>query len=666
MPAGAYEYKVAINRSWTENYGAGGAPGGANIPLTAPGGTVTFTYDDATHVISDDVPRPVGAERGAHWVRRGVIAWDLPDAREGFTYRLHAAPDGGMTVDDGAIAGGTSFPLTLDDGGLPADVRSDFPHLAAYEALELSDTARRRARALLRGQLAVAAYDASGALVRVTGVQIPGVLDDLYAAAARAELGPTWHRGKPHLAVWAPTAKNVTLLLGDRRVAMRRGRDGVWRAEGRKSWRGARYAFEVVVYAPTASAVVTNVVTDPYSLGLTTNSARSILVDLDSRRLRPHGWDRLRKPGLEQSEDMTIYELHVRDFSITDETVPAGHRGTYRAFTHDRSDGMRHLRGLADAGMTALHLLPTNDIATIEERRAAQQEPPCTLTPVPPDGEWQQECVGRVRDLDGFNWGYDPLHYTTPEGSYSTSPGGTARTREFREMVAGVNRAGLRVVMDVVYNHTPAAGQDPKSILDRIVPGYYHRLIAHHGRGRDLHLLLEHRERAPHDGEADGRVDRDLGARVQGRRLPLRPHGPPLAGQHARRAARARPPDRAPRRRRRPQHLHLRRGLELRRGGEQRALRAGQPAQPLRHRDRHVLRPAARRGARRRAVRRGPARAGLRQRAVHRSQRRDESTTARAGSGSSAPGCCSTTTRSRSGSRATCATTGSSTARARR
>ncbi len=476
VPAGAYGYKVAIDRSWTENYGAGGARGGADIPLTAPGGTVTFTYDDATRVISDDVPRPVGAERGAHWVRRGVIAWDLPDAREGFTYRLHAAPDGGMTVDDGAIVGGTSFPLTLDDGGLPADVRSDFPHLAAYEALELSDAARRRARALLRGQLAVAAYDATGALVRVTGVQIPGVLDDLYAAAARAELGPTWRRGKPHLAVWAPTAKNVTLLLDDRRVAMRRGRDGVWRAEGRKSWRGARYAFEVVVYAPTVSAVVTNLVTDPYSLGLTTNSARSILVDLDSRRLRPQGWDRLRKPGLEQSEDMTIYELHVRDFSIADETVPAGHRGTYRAFTHDRSDGMRHLRGLADAGMTALHLLPTNDIATIEERRAAQQEPPCTLTTVPPDGEWQQACVGEVRDLDGFNWGYDPLHYTTPEGSYSTSPGGTARTREFRELVAGVNRAGLRVVMDVVYNHTPAAGQDPKSILDRIVPGYYHRL----------------------------------------------------------------------------------------------------------------------------------------------------------------------------------------------
>jgi pullulanase-type alpha-1,6-glucosidase len=473
VPAGAYDYKVAINRRWDENYGAGGSPGGANIPITAPGGPVTFTYDDTTHVISDDVPRPVGAERGAHWVRRGLIAWNRTD---GATYRLHAAPDGGMTLDDGQIVGGTSFPLTGDPAGLPADVRADSPHLASYGALTLSPEARRRARSLLRGQLAVAAYDASGALLAVTGVQIPGVLDDVYASAAHADLGPTWRHGKPRLGLWAPTAKSVTLLLGDRRVDMRRGRDGVWRADGRKSWRNARYAFEVVVYSPTANAVVTNVVTDPYSLGLTANAGRSILVDLDDDSLKPHGWDRLRKPRLAQPEDMTIYELHVRDFSITDETVPGADRGTFRAFTHRGSDGMRHLSGLARAGMTALHLLPTNDIATIEERRAAQAEPACDLPSFPPDSEQQQACIEPIRDADGFNWGYDPLHYTTPEGSYSTAPDGTARTREYREMVSAVNGAGLRVVMDVVYNHTPAAGQDPKSILDRIVPGYYQRL----------------------------------------------------------------------------------------------------------------------------------------------------------------------------------------------
>jgi pullulanase-type alpha-1,6-glucosidase len=466
VPAGPFEYKVALNGSWDENYGAGGAPGGSNIPLAAPGGPLTFTYDHATHVISDDAPVVLGSERAAHWLRRGLLAWDAPDAA---SYRLHVAPEGGLEVVDGTIPG-DSYALTPSGAPVPGD----FPHLAALDTFELSAAGQRAARELLTGQLIVAAYDAEGELVGATGVQIPGVLDDLYASAAQARLGPTWHGRTPKLAVWAPTAKDVQLVLGERRLAMRRGRDGVWRIEGRRSWRNAEYAYAVTVYVP--DGVVTNVVTDPYSLGLTLNSRRSLLVDLDDPVLKPHGWDRLRKPRLEQPEDSTIYELHVRDFSITDETVPARHRGTYLAFTDDRSDGMRHLRRLAGSGLNSLHLLPSNDIATIEEDRSKQQEPQCDLPSFPPASEAQQACLEPVRDTDGFNWGYDPLHYTTPEGSYSTRPDGTARTLEFREMVKGINRAGLRVVMDVVYNHTPAAGQDPKSILDRIVPGYYHRL----------------------------------------------------------------------------------------------------------------------------------------------------------------------------------------------
>ncbi len=445
-----------------------------------PAAPITFTYDHATHVISDDLPRPVGAERGAHWLRAGVIAWDLPDDRDGLSYRLHWAPDGGLTAEDGAIVGGTSFPLELDAAGLPAGVREQYPHLGAYEALRVNGAARRRARELLTGQLVVAAYDADGRLVRATGVQIPGVLDDLYADAADARLGPTFRGRRPRLAVWAPTAKQVGLLISlnglERRVAMRRGDDGVWRAKGRRAWRNAAYAYEVKVYVPTLDEVVTNVVTDPYSLALTTNSQRSVLVDLRARSLTPRGWNRLAKPPLAQPEDSTIYELHVRDFSITDETVPAAHRGTYLAFTDAGSAGMRHLRGLARAGMNTLHLLPSNDIATIEEDRAAQEEPACDLASFPPDSPEQQACLEPVADQDGFNWGYDPLHYTTPEGSYATEPDGPARTLEFRRMVQGINGAGLRVVMDVVYNHSPAAGQDPKSILDRVVPGYYQRL----------------------------------------------------------------------------------------------------------------------------------------------------------------------------------------------
>ena len=82
VPAGAFEYKVALNGSWDENYGAGGAPGGANIALNAPGGELTFTYDHATHVISDSTPVVLGRRKAAHWLRRGLLAWEAPDGRD--------------------------------------------------------------------------------------------------------------------------------------------------------------------------------------------------------------------------------------------------------------------------------------------------------------------------------------------------------------------------------------------------------------------------------------------------------------------------------------------------------------------------------------------------------------------------------------------------------
>src|SRR4051812_18680085 len=490
VPAGSYEYKGAINNSFDENYGADGQPGGANIPITAPGGAITFTYDESTHRITDDTAKPLESRRAAHWVRQGLLAWKLPAQRAGYSYRLYAAPEGGLRISAGAISGGTSYPLTLDDSGLPADVRAQSPQLASFQALRLASDARRLAPSLLTGELVVAAYDASGALAQadgeplVTGVQIPGVLDDVYAGAANARLGPTWDTLVPSLAVWAPTAKNVDVLIdrvgseSEQRLPMQLDANGVWKLSGDPTWRNARYRYAVTVYVPAVDTVVTNIVTDPYSLALTTNSQQSVLADLDDPALKPAGWDALTKPRLAQPADSTIYELHIRDFSITDQTVPAAHRGTYLAFTDTSSDGMRHLHALARAGMNTLHLLPSNDIATIQENRAQQQQPACdrALSAYPADSDQQQACVARITGTDGFNWGYDPLHYTTPEGSYATDAEGVARTREFREMVKGINGAGLRVVMDVVYNHTPAAGQASNSILDRIVPGYYQRL----------------------------------------------------------------------------------------------------------------------------------------------------------------------------------------------
>jgi pullulanase len=133
---------------------------------------------------------------------------------------------------------------------------------------------------------------------------------------------------------------------------------------------------------------------------------------------------------------------------------------------------MRHLRALAAAGLTDIHLLPVFDFATVPEAGCAT--PSISGTP---DGESQQAAIDRVRAGDCFNWGYDPLHFTAPEGSYaSDAADGRVRVREFRAMVMALHAAGLRVGMDVVYNHTSASGQHEHAVLDRIVPGYYQRL----------------------------------------------------------------------------------------------------------------------------------------------------------------------------------------------
>ena len=113
VPTGSYEYKVALNGTWDENYGGAGAPGGANLPITSTGDPITFTYDHRTHLISDDTPKPLISDSAAHWLRRGTIAWDLPDSRDGFTYRLYWAAEGGLARDGNEITGGESVPLTV-------------------------------------------------------------------------------------------------------------------------------------------------------------------------------------------------------------------------------------------------------------------------------------------------------------------------------------------------------------------------------------------------------------------------------------------------------------------------------------------------------------------------------------------------------------------------
>ncbi|MFC8128332.1 pullulanase-type alpha-1,6-glucosidase [Streptomyces sp. NPDC057302] len=412
----------------------------------------------------------------AQWIDKNTVAWDVQG--DAASQELTYAHDGQLTLKGGELAGkGQRIRLSPVEGGLTEAQRKKYPHLKAYAAFTVDPRDRDRVRTALTGQLVATRSSADGTLLTATGVQTQGILDDLYSATAtKAALGPQFHEGRPTLALWAPTAQSVGLELDGKRVAMRRDdAGGVWSVTGDRSWSGKQYRYVVKVWAPSVQKVVTNKVTDPYSTALTADSRRSIAVDLDDPKLAPKGWARLRKPKATPLRDAQIQELHVRDFSVEDRT--AKHPGQYLAFTDTASDGMKHLRELADAGTSYVHLLPAFDIGTIPERAADQATPDCDLTAPAPDSDEQQACVTRTAAKDAYNWGYDPLHYTVPEGSYASDPAGTRRTVEFRQMVQGLNGSGLRTVMDVVYNHTVASGQADKSVLDKIVPGYYQRLM---------------------------------------------------------------------------------------------------------------------------------------------------------------------------------------------
>ncbi|WP_156760843.1 pullulanase-type alpha-1,6-glucosidase [Microbacterium karelineae] len=490
IPGGSYEGKVAHGMSWDENYGVGGAPGGDNYAFSvADGEPVSFRYTLETHTleIAADGPAVVGVgELRAHWIDETTLAWPAgfgADA-DGARWELVSSADATIVLEDGAVTGGETIGLSVVDGGLTDAQRTRFPTLADATALRIDAGDRDAAADLLRGQLAVAQHDADGALTAFTGVQLPGVIDDLYAEeAAGEELGAVFRGRKATFRLWAPTAQQVTLLTwgeGDadpRRLDAERDDDsGSWtvkRPKGVES--GDEYLWEVRVYAPETGRIETNLVTDPYSAALTTNSQRSVAIDMHDKDLRPKQWRKAEAPDVERSVDRAIYELHIRDFSITDESVPEGARGTYLAFAAD-SDGTRQLRELADAGITSVHLLPSFDIATIEEDPAAQARTDCDLASMAPDSDEQQACIAAIAADDGFNWGYDPFHFFAPEGSYATEPEGGSRVAEFRAMVGALHEAGLEVILDQVYNHTAASGQAERSVLDRVVPGYYHRL----------------------------------------------------------------------------------------------------------------------------------------------------------------------------------------------
>ncbi|MFF9591177.1 pullulanase-type alpha-1,6-glucosidase [Streptomyces sp. NPDC014646] len=452
-------------------------PGDQSLDLATHGNEVWLLGGTPGYLLpqAGGVPAPDLGKAEAQWIDADTVVWKVK-ATAATSQQLVHAPGGSLTVVDGELSDQGQW-LRLTPSALTDAQKAAHPNLKDYPAFTVDVRDRDRVRDALRGQVIATQRAADGALLAATGVQTAGVLDDLYGKhAATAPLGPVFDHGRPTLSVWAPTARTVALELDGRTVPMRRDdRTGVWSVTGTKKWTGRPYRYVVDVWAPTVGKFVTNKVTDPYSTALTTDSARSLVVDLDDPRLAPEGWNGLRKPAAVPLREARIQELHIRDFSIADRT--SKHPGQYLAFTDTRSDGMKHLKRLADAGTNYVHLLPAFDIGTIPEKKSDRTEPACDLSVYAPDSAEQQACVAAAAAHDGFNWGYDPLHYTVPEGSYASDPEGPRRTVEFRRMVQGLNGAGLRAVMDVVYNHTVAAGQDDKSVLDRIVPGYYQRLL---------------------------------------------------------------------------------------------------------------------------------------------------------------------------------------------
>ena len=263
------------------------------------------------------------------------------------------------------------------------------------------------------------------------------------------DLGARLTEAGTEFRLWAPTAETVQLRLfrsGHEReafetLALDRGEKGVWFAGINQRLDGVYYDYLVTAAGNTRRTA------DPYARACGLNGQRSMVVDLAATD--PEGWQEDKAPA-RQLEDI-VYEVHVREFSWAQSGgFPEHWRGKYKAFCcadttlFDRGIQPTGLAYLRQLGVTHVQLMPVYDYGSVDEAH--------------PD--------------DSFNWGYDPVNYNVPEGSYSTDPTrGEVRIRELKELVQSLHRQGFRVIMDVVYNHT--YHQD--SWLERTVPGYYYR-----------------------------------------------------------------------------------------------------------------------------------------------------------------------------------------------
>ena len=214
-------------------------------------------------------------------------------------------------------------------------------------------------------------------------------------------------------------------------IRMKKAEDGMWRAEVKGDISGKFYTFD------TGNGECPGL----FAKAVGVNGSRAAVVEM--RSTDPSGWLQDKRPPLKSPCDLIIYELHHRDFSI-DPSSGLQHKGKFLALTEPKAT--EYLKSL---GVNAIHILPSFDYASVDETRL---------------------------DTPQYNWGYDPKNYNVPEGSYSTDPYlPTTRIKEFKQMVQALHKAGIRVILDVVYNHT---FDIKNSNFQRINPDYFYRKTA--------------------------------------------------------------------------------------------------------------------------------------------------------------------------------------------
>ncbi|OOM77005.1 type I pullulanase [Clostridium sp. BL-8] len=280
------------------------------------------------------------------------------------------------------------------------------------------------------------------------------LLDNDYNNYA-GRLGVEYAESSAKFILWAPNANKVRLALFGRDeknymnppeeiLDMNRSSQGIWEIEVKGDLKGEFYNYLVT------NSGIEREVTDPYAQAVGVNGNRGMVVDL--RETDPIGFDKDKAPESSDATASIIYEVHIRDFSVSESSgIRFERRGKFLAFcengtTIPNSDIKTGIDYLKELGVTHIHLLPSFDYETVDESKA---------------------------DVPQYNWGYDPKNYFVPEGSYSTNPfRGEMRIKEFKEMILGIHKAGIRVVMDMVYNHTYKSYE---SNLNLAVPGYYYR-----------------------------------------------------------------------------------------------------------------------------------------------------------------------------------------------